>query len=191
VSSRHFQVHRFLSDVPTRRKTGATFSQTTGQQFASCPMRDSGRRARRAPRLEKRLSRLPWPTRPPVSRLTCGMMATPVGHLLPVPRRSLPSSIAHPPPSGMTVCVCRQRHGCRRHGEPHEEEVIGVVCSPVCVRVRMRSPFRLIGNPILLFLFPSLLFAILPCRSRVRILSRPCRLSPPPPHPLFSHPVVL
>ena len=53
MSSQNFPVHCFLSDVSTRRKTGATFSQTTGQQFALCPMRDSGRRARRAPRLEK------------------------------------------------------------------------------------------------------------------------------------------
>jgi len=53
VSSRHFQVHRFLSDVPTRRKTAATFSRTTGQLFALCPMRDFSRLARRVPHLEK------------------------------------------------------------------------------------------------------------------------------------------
>ena len=48
----------------------------------------------------KRLSLLPWPTRPPVSPLTCGMMATPVGHLLPFPRRSPTFSIAYPQPPG-------------------------------------------------------------------------------------------
>jgi len=58
-----------------------------------------------------------------------------------------------------------------------------------CVRVRMRSPFRLIGK-ILQFLFAFLPCSSLPCRPRVCILSRPCRPSPPPPRPLFPHPFV-
>jgi len=59
-----------------------------------------------------------------------------------------------------------------------------------CVRVRMRSPLRLMDNPILFFLFPFLRFVWLSCRSRVCILSWPIRPSTPPPRLLLPHPFV-